>query len=355
MTDICEADRSENEVLREREAAGRSPSRPASILPGLGITFGLAGVAFAIRDVAGVAALSPLILAIVLGMIVKNVAGTPALAQPGITFSLKRILRFAIILLGLQLTVAQIVAIGGTGAVIVVVTLVATFLFTKTVGRLLGVDRRLAELIAAGTSVCGASAVIATNLVTRGSDEDVAYAVACVTVFGSLSMLLYPALQTLLVLDPTAYGLWTGSTIHEVAQVVAAAFQGGDAAGQFGTIAKLTRVALLAPLILSLGFLAREKVHGGDGTKAGRPPVPWFVFGFLALVLFNSAVAIPAALHDALVTLTAFLLSAALAAMGLETDVRKLRAKGLRPLLLGAAAWIFISCFGLSMVLAAGI
>ena len=339
----------------EHESSARSASRATRIrvtslqlLPGLALTFGIAVLALALRQAIGIASLSPLILSIVLGMAIRNTVGAPAAAKAGITFSLKRILRFAIVLLGLQLTVMQIVEVGGAGVAIIVATLVLTFLFTKAMGRMIGVDRKLAELIAAGTSVCGASAVIATNTVTRGSDEDVAYAIACVTVFGSLSMLLFPMLAGPLALDPAAYGLWVGATIPEVAQVVAAAFQGGDAAGQYGTIAKLSRVVLLAPLILALGLFAARQGPQAGGAGA---PVPWFVFGFLALVVFNSVVEIPADIHAGLVTATAFLLSVALAAMGLETDIGRLKAKGLKPLMLGAASWVFISCLGLGLVL----
>ncbi len=208
-------------------------------------------------------------------------------------------------------------------------------------------ERGLAELIAAGTSICGASAVIATNTVTRAADEDVAYAVACVTVFGSLSMFLYPALPGLLHLDAHHFGLWSGASIHEVAQVVAAAFQDGRDAGEFGTIAKLSRVMLLAPLVLCLGFVAARR--GRDHVKA-RAPLPWFVFGFIALIGVNSLGVVPVEAKQVLVPATAFLLTVALAAMGLETDIGKLRARGLRPLALGAASWVFISGFSLALV-----
>src|SRR5690606_10160644 len=126
---------------------------------------------------------------------------------------------------------------------------------TKQIARLIGVEAPLAELIAVGTSVCGASAIVATNTVTRGSEEDAAYAIACITLFGTLAMLTLPLAARLLALEPASYGLWAGSTTHEVAQAIAAAFQGGDEAGQLGTIAKLGRVVMLAPLILALGFL----------------------------------------------------------------------------------------------------
>jgi uncharacterized integral membrane protein (TIGR00698 family) len=296
-----------------------------------------------------------MILAILLGILFHNIVGTPARAKGGVVFSLRRILRLAIILLGLQLTASQVVAVGGTGIGIIVVTLVATFTLTKAMGRVLGVERKLAELIAAGTSICGASAVIATNTVTEGSDEDVAYAVACVTVFGTLSMFLYPVLGTLIHLDMHHYGLWAGSSIHEIAQVVAAAFQHGKEAGDFGTIAKLSRVMLLAPLVMALGIIAVRRGSGASGARAGRKtPMPWFVLGFIAMIGVNSLAIFPADDAHAVTPLTTFLLTMALAAMGLETDIRKLKAKGVRPLALGALSWVFISCFSLALILAIG-
>ena len=329
------------------------PRLLAGLAPGLALTTLIAALAYAVRRIPGADTFSPMIIAILLGILFHNVVGTPVRAKAGVVFSLRRILRLAIILLGLQLTASQVVAVGGTGIAIIVVTLAATFTLTKAMGRVLGVDRKLAELIAAGTSICGASAVIATNTVTRGSDEDVAYAVACVTVFGTLSMFLYPTLGTLLHLDMHHYGLWAGSSIHEIAQVVGAAFQHGHEAGEFGTIAKLSRVMLLAPLVMTLGIVAARS--GGGGAKAeGKAPVPWFVLGFIAMIGLNSLDIVPAEAAHAVTPVTTFLLTMALAAMGLETDIRKLKAKGARPLALGALSWLFISAFSLALILAIG-
>jgi uncharacterized integral membrane protein (TIGR00698 family) len=282
-------------------------------------------------------------------MALHNIVGTPAIAKAGVTFSLRRVLRFAIILLGLQLTAAQVAEVGATGVAIIVTTLVSTFVFTKWLGRLIGVDRQLAELIAAGTSICGASAVIATNTVTDAPDEDVAYAVACVTVFGSVAMFVYPLLPGVLHLSQTGYGLWAGASIHEIAQVVAAAYQDGSRAGDFATIAKLSRVMMLAPVVITLGLIARR---GGAGSPSNgkRVPLPWFVLGFIALVGLNSVVVVPPHLKAAIVLATTFLLSLALAAMGLETDIAKLRMKGLRPFFLGFSAFLFIAAFSLMLV-----
>ncbi|MEP9371840.1 YeiH family protein [Mesorhizobium sp. KR1-2] len=333
------------------QAAPGLRQRALDVLPGLTLTIAIAAAAFVLRQMPGVAVFSPMILAILIGIAFHNLVGTPAGAKAGVVFSLRRVLRLAIILLGLQLTAAQIVEVGAAGIAIIVATLVATFAFTVRLGRAMGVEPKLAELIAAGTSICGASAVIATNTVTRAPDEDVAYAVACVTVFGSIAMFAYPMLPALLGLDAHAYGLWAGASIHEIAQVVAASFQGGQAAGEFGTVAKLSRVMLLAPVVLSLGFLAtRRAAKLGHDHAAAKAPVPWFVLGFIALVGINSVVSIPAEAKSVIVMATTFMLSVALAAMGLETDIRKLKAKGLRPLLLGLAAFIFIAGFSLTLI-----
>ena len=332
-------------------AVAKSPILDAvtATLPGLALTGAIAAGAFALRRLPGIGIFSPLILATVIGMLVHNLLGTPAIAKAGVTFSLKRVLRLGIILLGFQLMLSQVVAVGVTGIAIILVTLVATFLFTKVMGRVIGVDAKLAELIGAGTSICGASAVIATNTVTEGSDADVAYAVACVTVFGSMAMLLYPLLPGLLHLSPRDFGLWSGASIHEIAQVVAASFQDGQLAGQFGTVAKLTRVMMLAPLVIGLGFFAARKARGQTGERTA-PPMPWFVLGFIAVMLLNSVITVAPPEKVQIVNLTNFLLSMALAAMGLATDFAKLKREGLKPLALAACAWIFIAGFSLALV-----
>ncbi len=325
----------------------RSPVPVPSLWPGLGLTGLLAGAALALHRLPGAGALSPLILAIVLGIAVRAAAGAPDWAKPGIAFSLRRLLRLAVMLLGLQLTATDLAAVGATGLAIILATVAATLAATKAIGRVLGVDRRLAELIAAGTAVCGASAVIATNTVTEARDEDVAYAIACVTVFGSLSMLIYPALPAVLALDAHGYGLWAGASIHEVAQVVAAGFQDGRDAGEFATIAKLSRVMALAPLVILLGLRARRRT---DSTVRPPSPMPWFVLGFIALAAVNSLVPLPALPKAGAAQLTTVLLTLSLAAMGLGTDIGKLRAKGPAPLLLGALSWIFIAGFSLMLI-----
>jgi uncharacterized integral membrane protein (TIGR00698 family) len=333
-------------------AAIVAPARLArlpALAPGVVLTAAIAGVAFVLRLIPGVATLSPMILAVLLGVVLHNSIGAPPVAREGVAFSLRFVLRFSIILLGLQITAGQAAELGAGGLAAIAVALLSTLAFTILMGRALGVTRGLALLIGVGTSICGASAVLAAKAATAGDDEDAAYAVACVTVFGTVAMFAYPLAESFLQLSPRAYGLWAGSSIHEIAQAVAAAFQGGGDAGQFGTIAKLTRVAMMAPVVIALGEMSALLGLAGVGERR-RPPFPWFLIGFLALAALNSLVAIPREIAAPIGVGAAFLLSMAMAAMGLHTDLRHIRSRGLRPLALGLLASLFISAASLIMV-----
>src|SRR5580704_11177936 len=244
--------------------------------PGLIAVTLLAWASIALHTLPQLAAVSALMIAIVLGMLVRNTVGLPAACAPGVRFALRRILRLAVMLLGFQLSARQIAEVGGMGLFVVAVTLGGAFCFTVWLGRRLGVDRKLSELIAAGTSICGASAIVATNAVTEGSDEDVAYAIAVVTLFGCASMLLYPFGDALMHMPAHAYGLWAGASIHETAQVLAASFQGGVVSGRIGAVTKLSRVMLLAPVVLTLGWAARRR-DGAACTQKRTVPVPLFL------------------------------------------------------------------------------
>jgi uncharacterized integral membrane protein (TIGR00698 family) len=321
-----------------------------SIWPGLILAGMVAATGFSLQRIEGLSFLSPMILAVLVGIVFANLVGHGDNARAGIAFCQRGVLRFAVVLLGSQLTAGQIQSIGAAGIGIVAASLAATFCFTLLLGRALGVDRKLAELIAAGTSICGASAIVATNAVTGAHDEDVAYAVAVITLFGTIALIGYPLLAPLTGLDQHGFGLWAGASIHEVAQVVGASFQNGPLAGEIGTVAKLARVAMLAPMVIMLGLSARR----GAGSGAARPPVPWFVLAFVAVVAFNSVYHVPPEAKRMLALATTILLSLGLAAMGLQTDISKIRLRGIRPLILALSAFVFIACFSLLLVELAG-
>jgi uncharacterized integral membrane protein (TIGR00698 family) len=204
---------------------------------------------------------------------------------------------------------------------------------------------------AVGTSICGASAIVAANSVTNGSDEDVAYALACVTFCGTVAMFVFPLTLQIINFCEYQYGLWSGAAIHEVGQVVGAAFQGGQVSGEFATIAKLTRVALLAPVIVILGFANRSS-FGDAGASDEKPArgVPSFILLFLVIVVVNSPVDIAANVKSAAATISTIMLTMALAAIGLTADVRKLRERGLGPFALGVAASVIIGAVSLGLL-----
>jgi uncharacterized integral membrane protein (TIGR00698 family) len=288
-------------------------------------------------------------LAIMIGMLVRNTLGRPEAARAGLAFSLRGPLRLGIILLGLQVTLAEILGIGWSGLLILAFALLSTYLFTLWLGGRLGVAPGLATLIAAGTGVCGASAIVAANTVVRDGDESVAYALATVTLFGTIAMFSYPLIGAALHMPTEVYGLWSGASVHEVAQVVAAGFARGQAEGEFATVAKLARVLMLAPLVIGMGLWAARQTQGGSRT--GSPPIPWFVFGFLALVLLGDTGWIDPQLRLYANLATQILLTFALAAVGLETDIRRLIAQGWQPLLLGALATVYIALSTLLLAL----
>ncbi len=330
---------------------GQNFEKFAQILPGLCLCALLAAVGHALRLVPGLDLFGPMILAIVLAILVRALFGLPALLVAGTAFAARPLLRAAVILLGLQLTFADLAALGPGGLAVIAGSLAATFVLTLWLGRLFGVERGLTELIAAGTSVCGASAVAAANSATRAGEADVAYAIACVTLFGTLAMLAYPLVPALAGLDAAGYGLFVGASVHEVAQVAGAGFQHSAAAGEAAMVAKLSRVMLLAPVVFVLAALARRRARvGGHGQGDCSVPVPWFVLGFLAMAGLASLIDIPGAVTGGAATTTTVLLTLALAAMGLQTDLGALKARGLRPLLLAAVASLFIGLLSLLLV-----
>ncbi|MBS4005004.1 MAG: YeiH family putative sulfate export transporter [Bradyrhizobiaceae bacterium] len=321
------------------------------VLIGAFLCFTIALIAFVFRKaVPQLTIVSPMAFAITIGVIANNTVGTPTIAKPGVKFCMRHVLRLGIAMLGLQLTFPQIFDLGLSAFGIITVSLIGSVAFTLWLGRKIGVDRGLTELIAAGTAICGASAVLATNNITRAPEEDAIYAVACVTILGSFSIALYPVVSSLIGLGPKDFGLWCGSSIHEIAQVVAAAFQNGETAGEAATISKLSRVVLLAPLVMFFGLVKMSTRRSSINGPSSAPGVPWFVVGFIAMVGLNSVVHIPEESRTVIVLLTAVMLTASLAAMGLETDFSKLKARGAKPFLLAIASWVFIASFSLMLI-----
>lgn len=325
-------------------------AKALNVLPGLLASTGLAVFATAFHLLPGLSLISPMIVAVVAGMALNAFGFVTPNMRGGVAFATRPVLRLAIVLLAFQLTLTQIRDVGLAGTAIVALSLITTFVLTQAVGRAMGIDRKLVQLIAAGTSICGASAIVAINSVTRADDEDVAYALACVTLCGTIAMFAFPLFIHIADLDSYHYGLWTGAAIHEVGQVVAAAFQGGQVAGEFGTIAKLTRVLMLVPLIFVLAMASRRSVTEPAIASRPGPPVPVFIVLFLVIVCMNSVITVPTEMRSIIAAVATLFLTIALGAVGLATNVRKLRERGLKPLTLGTGASVFIALLSLVLL-----
>lgn len=318
--------------------------------------------------------LSALTIAIVIGMLIGNTVygWVQAPADAGVGLSKQKLLRLGIILYGLRLTFQDIGALGIHGVLIDAIVLTSTFVLAQWLGkRWLGLDPRTAILVGAGSSICGAAAVLATAPVAKARADDVAVAVATVVVFGTIGTFLYPAFYQWnlaaqwLPLPESTYGLWVGSTVHEVAQVVAAGEAISSSAADMAVVAKMVRVMMLAPFLIILSaWLARHesvapaapgKPSIGSTADTEKKPllaritIPWFALGFIAIAGIHSLGIIPQAALTAGVQLDNVLLTMAMAALGLTTHVRAVKAAGVKPLLLALILFVWLVGAGLAL------
>ncbi|MGE5879092.1 YeiH family protein [Klebsiella variicola] len=317
-------------------------------VPGLALTAALTGAALwagSFPAIAG-AGFSALTLAILFGMVVGNTV-YPKIWQPcdgGVIFAKQHLLRLGIILYGFRLTFAQIADVGVSGILIDVLTLSSTFFIACFLGqKVFGLDKHTSWLIGAGSSICGAAAVLATEPVVKAEASKVTVAVATVVIFGTIAIFLYPAMYPLLAhwFTPETYGIYMGSTMHEVAQVVAAGHAVSPDAENAAVIAKMLRVMMLAPFLLFLAARVKQLTPAGNGEKS-KITIPWFAIMFILVAVFNSFHLLPKAVVDMLVTLDTFLLAMAMAALGVTTHVSALKKAGAKPLLMALMLFVWL-------------
>ena len=332
------------------------------ILPGLALTAACAVVARLLHGFlppgAG-AVVGEVVVAVLLGLVIGNAIALPPLLAPGIRFSFHSLLRAAIVILGAQFSFMQVVAIGGKAVLMIVVLMTLALLVAHALGRLAGVPGRLATLIGVGTAVCGNTAITATAPVIHAEDEEVSFAIATNTLFGTAAVFLYPLLGHWIGLSNAAFGTWAGTAVNDTSQVVATGFAYSDAAGKVATAVKLTRNAMMGGVIVVIGLIyARGERGAGGGAAAGagdgegqrsgwarvRQSIPGFVLGFLLLALLNTLGAIAWAgsligrdLSQALQWLSRFLILVALAGVGLSTRLSAMKRIGATPFLVGFA------------------
>lgn len=300
--------------------------------------------------------LSSLTLAILLGMVLGNTIYPNFYDQlsAGVGFAKGQILRLAIIFYGFKLTLTQVASVGMPAVMTDALVLTSTFLLTYWLGtKWLKVDKQTTLLIGSGASICGAAAVIAAEPVVKAEAHKVTIAVATVVVFGTIAMLLYPFLYQLGWLQPwlnaQQYGIYTGSTIHEVAQVVVAGNAVSTEVGNTAVVTKMIRVMMLAPFLLILSF-ALTKTSSDNGEKPSfinrvqQVKVPWFAFIFILVVVLHTWIPMTASFEQSMVMLDDVLLTMAMFALGLTTHMSAIKQAGVKPLILGAImfTWLII-------------
>jgi len=291
--------------------------------------------------------ISALTLAIVIGIILGNTVFpriAPACAG-GVDFSKAKLLRLGIILYGFRITFQQIGDIGWSGILIDILVIACTFTLAVQLGtRVFKLDRQTAMLIGAGSSICGAAAVMATEPVVQGQAHKVSVAVATVVIFGTLGMFVYPLVYPYLHLSEASYGLYVGSTIHEVAQVVVAGKSISDQAAATAVIEKMLRVMMLAPFLV---ILSSRMDQQRKTVKTGRKiTIPWFAVFFIAASGLHSLHVLPDAIVNWIVQVDTILLAMAMAALGLRTHVGAIRQAGLKPILLASVLFMFLMTGG---------
>ena len=292
--------------------------------------------------------LNSLTLAIIIGMLIGNILNKyiPEQLRNGITFSSKRILRFAIILYGFRITFGQIANVGISGLIADVIMLTSTYLIGYYLGtRIFKLDKDLCMLTAIGSSVCGAAAVLGTDSILKAKSHKVSLAVATVVLFGTIAMFLYPFIYKLGLLDFNAFGIYIGSSIHEVAQVVAAGSAVSKATMDTAVIVKLTRVMMLVPYLFLLSMYLAKK----SGTTMKEIQIPWFAILFVVACGINSIGFIPQNITTAIIEFDIFLLTLAMFALGVETNFKKIQGLGLKPLLLALIMFIWLILAGFTV------
>ena len=284
---------------------------------------------------------SPMIIGIILGMLCANSLrnNLPETWVPGIQFCSKKLLRLGIILYGFRLTLTDIFEVGVSAIVIDAIVVTVTILGGVWIGRMLKMDKETALLTSVGSGICGAAAVLGAESTIRTQPYKTAVAVATVVIFGTISMFLYPILYNsgMLGLSPQEMGIYTGSTLHEVAHAVGAGNAMGEQVGGVSVIVKMIRVMLLVPVLLVLAVWAarRVKTAGVEGGEAkGKIAIPWFAILFLVVICFNSLNLLPEVFVDAINYFDTFLLTMAMAALGAETSIEKFKKAGAKPFIL---------------------
>lgn len=309
-----------------------------TVLPGFFMAALIAVFAVGIESVLPGHYIGAAVLAMFLGIAFRTFYYNDKLFDEGVQFTSKKVLKFAIVLLGASLNFSIIVNVGGRTLMVLLFTLLTAFGGGFLLSKLFKVNWKLGNMIAAGTAICGGSAIAAMAPVIEADDGDVSYAISSTFVFDMLMVIAYPIAGQLLRLSDSFYGFWAGTSINDTSSVVAASFAFSDAAGEIATMVKLTRTLAIIPTVVIFSVLYYRNKQAGNELKRGkmslRGLIPWFIVAFVVMAGLNSFGVIPVELSGFLRTISRFLMVIALAAIGLKTNLKVFIKTGWKPFLL---------------------
>lgn len=297
--------------------------------------------------------------------ILLGIAGGSAVAvlrretySRGYAFAARPVLQTSIVVLGTGLSLQQVVHIGGASLPVMFGSFAVSLAGAWAIGRALGIERDVRTLIGIGTGICGASAIAASTAVMKPKQADVAYAIGTIFTFNIVAVLTFPTIGHLIGMSGHSFGLWSGTAVNDMSSVVAAAYSFGDGAGPYAIVVKLTRSLMIIPVVLGLAILtARRERRAGGGSSVAVPwrrVVPAFLVGFVLAAALDTVGAIPDGWHGALSQLGTFMITVALAGIGLSMRLAQMRRAGVRPLLLGGVLWLCVALTSLGLQWATG-
>lgn len=288
------------------------------------------------------------VFGITLGIIVASLWKVPTAFGKGLKFTSKYILQLAVILLGFEMNMASVIRVGQQSIWVILMTLTAAFATVILIGKALGIQRKLSTLIGVGTAICGGSAIAAASSAIDADDQDISYSISTIFLFNVIAVFLFPVIGHLLKLTDAGFGMWAGTAINDTSSVVAAAYSYSIAAGNFATVVKLTRSLMIVPITLALALLYSRISSSKTNFNFARV-FPWFILGFLIASVISTLPLLPKEVIQALSWTGHFLIITAMAAIGLNTNIKAFRRAGSRALLLGAATWLVVMAASLSV------
>lgn len=313
------------------------------LLPGFLISLLIAVVAKGLEIVEGYAGLQVIgasVIALFIGMIVRPVVKPQECLKTGIRFTSKKILKFAIILLGASLNIRMVLTVGKFSLLVMLFTLATCFGLGALIGKAIGLNWKTSSLINAGTGICGGSAIAAIAPVIEAEDRDIAYGMSATFLFDTVMIVVFPILGRCLGLSDAAFGLWAGTAVNDTSSVVATGYAFSEAAGDFAAMVKMTRTLSIIPAVLVFALIhmhiQKKKQVGDASVKVSIKSIfPWFIVGFLVMSALTSIGWIPDVAASVLKSVSKFLMVTALAAIGLNTDIKSLCKSGAKPMLHG--------------------